>query len=79
MVIRSYIPQDIAKVRGLLLDRSKRFQKKIGSPASMKVTCYKDDPHNVVFTFQKQYNYEVETKGDFCLLPASKTTKEFIM
>ncbi|KAG2237682.1 hypothetical protein INT48_009620, partial [Thamnidium elegans] len=48
-------------------------------PASMKVTCYKDDPSNVVFTFQKQHNHTVGTKEDFCFLPVSKRTKEFIM
>ncbi|KAI8091662.1 hypothetical protein BDF21DRAFT_318918, partial [Thamnidium elegans] len=56
-----------------------KTSKKIGCPASMIVTCYKNDPGNVVFTFQKQHNHTVGTKEDFCLLPVSKSTKEFIM
>lgn len=45
----------------------------------MKVTCFKDDPKNVVFTFQKEHNNEVGTRDDFSYLPVSKTTKDFIM
>ncbi|KAG2236636.1 hypothetical protein INT48_000191 [Thamnidium elegans] len=49
-----------------------KTSKKIGCPASMKTTYYKNDPGNVVFTFQKQYNHAVGAKEDFCLLPVSK-------
>lgn len=55
-----------------------KASKKIGCPAGMRITCYKKDPENVVFTFKNQHNHAVGTKEDFCLLPVSKATKEFI-
>lgn len=62
-----------------VLRPSQKASKKIGCPATMKVTCYKTDPNRVVFTFHKEHNHNVGSRDDFIFLPVSKMTKKFIV
>lgn len=40
----------------------------------MRVTCYKDDPNNVLCTFEKEHNHEIGSKDNLIF---AKTCRDF--
>jgi hypothetical protein len=45
----------------------------------MRITCYKSDPINLVFTFEGEHNHELGSPSDFEYLPVAKNTKSVIL
>lgn len=43
----------------------------------MRVTCYKDDPYNVLFTFEKELNHEIGLTEDDLFFAHIKVHKRF--